>query len=197
GFATMKVFYICGPYRAATEHGVVENIRRAEAVAIQVWQAGYVALCPHMNTRLFGGLCPDDTWLQGDLELLRRCDGVVLVLGWEASMGACGEIKEADRLKIPIYNTVDEIKGVVMRCPGAAGKGARRVVEMKRLKKKKKKKPALSKLSSKCPNCGRAGPHFVPPSCGDKGFFICDSLARCPRCGRASHDGNCGGDKSV
>lgn len=24
-----------------------------------------------------------------------------------------------------------------------------------------------------CPNCGEKGPHFVPPSLGDKGFFIC------------------------
>lgn len=26
----------------------------------------------------------------------------------------------------------------------------------------------------KCMNCGEDGPHFVPPSFGDKGFFMCD-----------------------
>jgi hypothetical protein len=65
----MKVIYIADPYRADTERGIIENIRAAEAVAIKVWEAGYVALCPHMNTRLFGGILPDEVWLKGALEL--------------------------------------------------------------------------------------------------------------------------------
>lgn len=29
-------------------------------------------------------------------------------------------------------------------------------------------------LSRLCPNgCGEPGPHFVPPSFGDRGFFVC------------------------
>lgn len=106
----MKVIYVAGPYRADTERGVLENIRNAEAVAIEVWQAGYVALTPHLNTRLFGGLCPDETWLKGALELLRRCDAMVLVSGWETSGGTLAEIKEANNLNIPIFNNVAEIK---------------------------------------------------------------------------------------
>jgi len=26
-----------------------------------------------------------------------------------------------------------------------------------------------------CPNCGKPGSHFVPPSLGDEGFFICET----------------------
>jgi len=26
-----------------------------------------------------------------------------------------------------------------------------------------------------CPNCGQPGPHFVPPSMGEQGFFICQN----------------------
>jgi len=66
----MKVAYISGPYRAATVHGVVENIRRAERVALKYWQLGYAVICPHTNTALFDGAAPDDVWLAGDLELL-------------------------------------------------------------------------------------------------------------------------------
>lgn len=25
-----------------------------------------------------------------------------------------------------------------------------------------------------CRNCGQPGPHFVPPSLGERGFFICE-----------------------
>ena len=102
----MKVIYVAGPYRAQTEHGTILNIRAAETVAIQVWQAGHVALTPHLNTRLFGGLCPDEVWLQGGLELLRWCDGVVLVPGWSVSTGTLAEVKEAARLGLPVYTTV-------------------------------------------------------------------------------------------
>lgn len=28
----------------------------------------------------------------------------------------------------------------------------------------------------RCPHCGGIGPHYVPPSCGENGFFACDSL---------------------
>lgn len=106
----MKVIYIAGPYRAGTEHGVVENIRKAEALAIKVWQAGYVALCPHLNTRLFGGLCPDEVWLEGDKELLRRCDAVMTIPGWSCSLGACDEIGLARVMNLPVYHSIEELR---------------------------------------------------------------------------------------
>lgn len=28
---------------------------------------------------------------------------------------------------------------------------------------------------SLCPNCNKEGPHFVPPSLGERGFYICDA----------------------
>ena len=46
---------------------------------------------------------------------------------------------------------------------------------MKRQKKKKKKqKPILA--PTKCINCGEKGAHFIGPSFGDKGFFICEKI---------------------
>lgn len=105
----MKVIYIAGPYRANTERGTVENIRAAEAVAIKVWKAGYIALTPHLNTRLFGGICSDEVWLEGALELMSRCDGMVLVPGWELSGGTITEIQEAKNMNIPVFTNVEEL----------------------------------------------------------------------------------------
>ena len=101
----MKVIFISGPYRASTEWGVAENIQRAEQVAIRVWQLGHVAFCPHKNTAFFGGIAPDKVWLDGDLEILKRCDAIVLVPGWENSSGARAEVKLANELGLPIYQT--------------------------------------------------------------------------------------------
>ena len=78
----MKLLYIAGPYRAATEHGVAENIRRAEAMAIDLWKLGAAVLCPHKNTAFLGGVVPDQTFLDGDLVMMLRCDAVVTLPNW-------------------------------------------------------------------------------------------------------------------
>ena len=44
---------------------------------------------------------------------------------------------------------------------------------MKRSKKKKSRKIETVTYTW-CPNCGKQGPHFVPPSFGEDGFFICE-----------------------
>ena len=76
-------------------HQIVENIDAAKAVAKAVWAIGLPAICPHLNTGMFDGVAPDDLWLRGDLEILRRCDCLVTVPGWERSEGASAEVHAA------------------------------------------------------------------------------------------------------
>lgn len=99
----MKVVYIAGPFRAPTRWEVVGNIRRAEEVALQVASLGAMPLCPHTNTANFDGALTDGFLLEGTLELMRRCDAVILVSGWRASAGTKGEIAEARRLQLPVF----------------------------------------------------------------------------------------------
>ncbi len=105
----MKLVYVAGPYRADTEHGVHRNIQRAEAVAYQVWKLGCACICPHKNTAYFGGELPDRTWLDGDIEMILRCDAVVLVKGWEQSSGTRAEIESCRAAGIPVFKTLDEL----------------------------------------------------------------------------------------
>jgi hypothetical protein len=99
----LPVIYIAGPYRAPTPWQILQNIRAAQAVALQVWKLGAVAICPHANTALFDGEADDAIWLDGDLELLRRSDAVVLVPGWERSTGAKAEQAFALSLHLPVF----------------------------------------------------------------------------------------------
>lgn len=96
----MKVIYIAGPYRAETTYGVYQNIRKAEAVAVNLWKQGWCVLCPHLNTQLFDQIevAPPEVFLEGGLELLRRCDAVYMMKDWETSKGAKTEHEEAVRL---------------------------------------------------------------------------------------------------
>ncbi len=99
------VAYVSGPYRGAHASEIVENIRKAREVALQLWKLGYVVICPHSNTALFDGALgiKDETWLEGGLELRRRSDLVVLLPEWRRSRGAFLERAEALSRSIPVY----------------------------------------------------------------------------------------------
>jgi len=87
----MKVAYISGPYLADTADRIQSNIDKAKDVAIKYWGLGYAVICPHLNTVHFDGLYMDDVWLKGDIEIVKRCDVIVMIDGWKDSKGATEE----------------------------------------------------------------------------------------------------------
>lgn len=100
----MKLAYIAGRYSGLTEEEIQANIRAAERVAMAMARRGYFPVCPHKNSENFHTLLPEvpvEFWYEGDLRLLRICDVMVLVPGWECSTGVQREIEEARRLGIP------------------------------------------------------------------------------------------------
>lgn len=100
----MRICFLAGPYRAPTIRGVVLNVRAAESVAVELWKLGTVVpLCAHLNSALFDGIVPDEVFLEGALELLRRSDAIVLAPGWRGSAGARAELAEAERLGLPVF----------------------------------------------------------------------------------------------
>ncbi len=98
-----KCIYVAGPYRSATEAGVDRNIRRAARLAQRVWQLGCVAVCPHRNSSWLGGVVSDEWILDGYLELLSRCDAVILTAKWKESQGTLAEIDYARKFDLPIF----------------------------------------------------------------------------------------------
>lgn len=104
----IPVVYIAGPYRAGNNWAIEQNVRRAEALSLATWRAGAAAICPHTISRFFQGAAADSVWLQGDLALLRRCDAVRVVEGWEQSTGTCAEIRAAKAWGIPVLYDENE-----------------------------------------------------------------------------------------
>ena len=104
-----KVIYVAGKYNDERGEWYVEcNIREAERAAQFIWLNGGVAICPHLNTKMFGGLCSYETWIQGDLEILSRCDAIYMVSNWISSKGAKIEKEHAEKLGLPIlYDHAD------------------------------------------------------------------------------------------
>lgn len=106
----MKVVYIAGPFRGADSWEIAQNVRRAEELALAGWRAGFAVICPHSNTQHYQGAAPDEVWLLGDLEILRRCDAVLTTEDWRNSKGACVEVNEAQERGIPVYHTLMALK---------------------------------------------------------------------------------------
>lgn len=100
---------MAGPFRASTPWQIQQNIRRAEELSLEVAKLGAMPLCPHKNTENFHGLLTDEFLLNGTMDLLRRCDAVVLCDGWKQSIGTRGEVEEAKRLGIPVYQDIDDL----------------------------------------------------------------------------------------
>ena len=90
------IAYVAGPYRALDPDITLIHIANARMVATALWNIGYTVVCPHLNC---GGLEHDvDTesvLLPGLLQIMRRCDLVVLAPHWEHSPGTLCEAWEA------------------------------------------------------------------------------------------------------
>jgi len=100
----MKLGYVAGPFRGASHWEIAENIRNAERLALEVWRMGAACICPHSNTAHFQDAAPDDVWLAGDLEMLSRCDFMVMTADWERSSGARAEKLYALAHGIPVFH---------------------------------------------------------------------------------------------
>jgi hypothetical protein len=91
----MKVVFISGAYRAKNKEGVKANIQHAREAAEMLWQTGYCVITPHLNTAFMDGVASDTAFLEGDIEILKRCDAIYMLKGWESSIGACEELRIA------------------------------------------------------------------------------------------------------
>jgi hypothetical protein len=99
------IIYISGKYSGDIDN----NIALARKVAIEVWERGHVALCPHLNTAHFEEDCDCsyDDYIKGDLLLIEGCDAILMLPGWQESQGAQVEYEYAEKLGLPMYHYPD------------------------------------------------------------------------------------------
>jgi len=106
----MRVIYLAGPFRAPNSWEIEQNIRRAETLALEVWKMGAACICPHSNTRFFQGAAPDELWLDGDLAMVKKCDGILMTPDWKESVGATVEHDTAMQHDIPVFYDLQSLK---------------------------------------------------------------------------------------
>ncbi len=77
--------------------------------------AGYAVICVHATARYWFGRVPEETAKLADIELLKRCDAVVLCADWARSKGTMDEIECAWDREIPVYEGIANLRaGVTM-----------------------------------------------------------------------------------
>lgn len=99
----MFLIYIIGPFRASNSWDMECNIRKAEEMSLQLWREGFAVVCPHTNTRFFQGAAPVENFLDGDKEILKRCDAALCIDGWKGSVGSICEVNYAKQKGIKCF----------------------------------------------------------------------------------------------
>lgn len=120
----MRVLYVAGPYRSSEgSWGVRNNIDVATRAARELWLLGFAVICPHANTAWMDGPQPltnehgaacgsgDARFMEGDIEILKRCDALVLVGEWWKSAGAQHERAIALGL-MPVFQWPEDRAGL-------------------------------------------------------------------------------------
>ena len=101
------IIYLATPIRPKNGKTLEGNVQYAKSLALELWKKGYTVICPAANSDLPISLADKeveaDCWLNGDIEILARCDALVVSPGWETSAGVKGEIAYAKMYGIPTY----------------------------------------------------------------------------------------------
>lgn len=100
--------YISGPITAETPEQLAANIQRGAAMAKRVWEWGHGAHCPHLNSSFPGAdEIPHAQYMEFDLRMLAACDAIIMLEGWEMSVGAEMEYRAAKTTWVLIFHEGD------------------------------------------------------------------------------------------
>ena len=99
----MKLAYIIGPLTASSIHNRILNIRKAEELSIALWSAGYAVICPHLNSGLLQGACHEQDFIDGYIEILKRCDFAVVSSEQAHNKNSIIETEYCIDNNIPVY----------------------------------------------------------------------------------------------
>ena len=99
----MRVIYVAGSYTGDSHNAVFENIMAARTAARRLWFEGWAVICPHTNSMFMDGQNTSRVFIEGDIEILKRCDAIYMLKGWELSAGAYAEFWCAKDNDLDVY----------------------------------------------------------------------------------------------
>lgn len=113
----MQRIYIAGAYSANNVITVLDNMREGMRLATKVLLLGYAPFCPwldfHFQLMLREGeILTVEDYYRYSIAWLRVSHAMLLVPNWQRSTGTKDEMEIADKMPIPIYYDINELKAV-------------------------------------------------------------------------------------
>ena len=110
----MKLIYVAGKHTADTHSGIGDNIRKAETLSIKLFNKNWSVFTPHKNTahyEIYDAVShlDFDFWMKVDIEVLSRCDAIIMLKNWQNSRGSKVEHEYAQKHNIRIFYEEDGI----------------------------------------------------------------------------------------
>ncbi len=109
------IVFVAGPYTAADDAGIGENVAAACAAGKALLEKGHWPFIPHLtmtydcwHENTYGERAPADLYYDWDLAMLERCHGLLYLA---PSPGADREMKRAIGLGLPVWTSVGEVPG--------------------------------------------------------------------------------------
>ncbi len=104
------LIYTAGPYRSKNCDQICRHIAAAKIVALQIFDLGHYAVCPHLNTAHFDDCgVREELILAGCKDLVSRCDAVLMFGDWEISEGALMEKDAARASGKPVFESLETL----------------------------------------------------------------------------------------
>jgi len=105
----IKLIYVAAPYTSSDPNKKEMNIQTARFIGYNLAKAGLYPVMPTVNTTGFDLANSEHFWYESTLELMRRCDAVYVCDGSHDSKGVHGEVIEAEKLKIPVFHSIEQL----------------------------------------------------------------------------------------
>lgn len=111
-----KCVYVAGAISAPSSGKFINNIRKGIQLSSKVFLNGLAPFCPFIDFHY--NLVMDDeeiksitteTFYNYSIEWLKKSDAVLLVSGWENSVGTQRELQTAKEMNIPVFHSLEEL----------------------------------------------------------------------------------------
>lgn len=100
--------YLSAPMSAPDALTRTFHALAAKRISHELWEAEILHYCPHANSPAIGSTDVGyESWMAMDLEVLRRCDFIIMAGNWTESPGCRRELAMAMHLGKPVVYSVE------------------------------------------------------------------------------------------
>ncbi len=125
------LIYLASPYSSRSAYVMRNRYETVCKITAELIWYDYTVFSPIVSSACLDQITEIsyERWIELDLQILRRCDALVVLTlpGWEQSEGVATEIKEAEKLNLPIRYPnscrTQDVIGAVSRLVDALEKG--------------------------------------------------------------------------